>query len=189
MADLYEDWCRDKRAENGRKTLWRLIEHEGVRDDVLEKNCPAVSFIITFPMRKSRGVYRGVWGYPRSGRFYTWTATGTFSQKGHASCGWTHITTWLSLGRLGARKCQDDHDANRALGGISVYQHCAGCPSERQDAIREENRVAELNVHAIENRERNREARKNRASRYYWGSRNNLSRCGVRNPVQATESE
>ena len=35
---------------------------------------------------------------------------------------------------------------------------------------------------------RNRKARKNRAFRHLWGSRNNLSRYGVRNPVQATES-
>ena len=34
----------------------------------------------------------------------------------------------------------------------------------------------------------NRKARKNRAFRYLWGSRNNLSRYDVRNPVQATES-
>ena len=36
--------------------------------------------------------------------------------------------------------------------------------------------------------ERNRKARKNRAFRHVWGSRNNLSRYGVRNPAQATES-
>ena len=36
MVDLYRQWCCGKRTLDGRKTLWRLNEREGARDEVLK---------------------------------------------------------------------------------------------------------------------------------------------------------
>ena len=35
MADLYDNWCRDRRSVDGNKTLWRLVEREGGREFAL----------------------------------------------------------------------------------------------------------------------------------------------------------
>ena len=64
MADLYENWCREKRAENGRKTLWRLIEHEGVRDDVLEELSGRV--LHHYVSDEDIAVFIEVLGYPKA---------------------------------------------------------------------------------------------------------------------------
>ena len=127
--DDYESWCRDTGCENDhdpRCLPFHIFASEQTDLDTLEG-------------RQRFNEIHGLGGRRRDGRDFTWClGPRPFHGREVTSGGRIHIAIRVPLGRLGASKPQDDHDANRALGSLAVHQHRAGRASERQAATRQE---------------------------------------------------